>query len=164
MTDKPSDGLGTQMRRLLELLDGDLEKIYRDDHPFYTPRYTPVMKALSRHDPLTIKDIADQSSVSHSAASQTVAKLVEHGLVSLAPDPAPNADRRSRQVSLTDEGRRLLPWLSRRWQATTAAADELDQELAFPLSRVLQQAIDHLEARCFSERIRAHETAKDANT
>ena len=151
-------GLGTQLRRLLELLDGDLEQIYREEHDFYVPRFTPVMKALASGAPLTIKDIAAHSSVSHSAASQTVSKLASHGLVAVAS----NTDRRSRLVSLTEQGRELLPWLSRRWAATKAVADGLDAELDHPLGDVLAQAIAHLEARPFSERIRSCEQAMDS--
>lgn len=154
MTDYPADGLGTQLRRLIELLDGELEQIYREDHPFYTPRFTPVMKALAANDHLTIKDIAAMSSVSHSAASQTVAKLSESGLIELTPD----TDRRSRRAALTREGRRLLPWLKKRWRATDAAARELDTALSYPLSDLIGQAIEALEARPFSDRIRAHES------
>lgn len=157
MNEGTADGLGTQLRRLLELLDGELEQVYREDHPFYVPRFTPVMKALAGAGNLTIKDIAERSSVSHSAASQTVSKLEKHGLVELEPD----ADRRSRRVTLSAEGQRLLPWLSQRWTATTAAANELDEELTSPLSALLRQAIDHLERRPFSDRIRAHEKKEE---
>ncbi len=152
MIKRTADGLGTQLRRLLELLDGELEQIYRKDHPFYTPRFTPVMKALSTEKHLTIKAIAERSSVSHSAASQTVAKLSHHGLVELDHD----TDRRERKVTLSDDGRALLPWLETRWDATTQAADELDQELSHPLSAILAEAILRLEERGFAERIQSH--------
>lgn len=109
---------------------------------------------------MTIKGIAERSSVSHSAASQTVSKLEKHGLVQVEAD----VDKRSRRVSLSPEGRRLLPWLSHRWAATTAAASELDSELKSPLSELLRQAIDHLEHRSFSDRIRAHEKKEGAPT
>lgn len=159
MSMKPADGLGTQLRRLLEMLDGELEGIYRAAHPFYTPRYTPVMKALEKHPQLTIKQIAELSSVSHSAASQTVSKLAEHGLVELTPD----TDRRNRKVSLTSEGQRLLPWLSRHWQATAAAERELDRELSHPLGALLQQALEQLQARPFSERVCSQYVREDAS-
>lgn len=155
MKKQTSDGLGTQLRRLLEMLDGELEQIYRAEHPFYVPRYTPIMKALAAGEPLSIKAIAEQSSVSHSAASQTVNRLKHHGLVALTPD----TDRRSRQVTLTDEGRSLLPWLEARWRATTQAANALDKELKFPLSEVLAEAIAKLEERSFADRIASY--AKD---
>ncbi|MEM0930264.1 MAG: MarR family transcriptional regulator, partial [Pseudomonadota bacterium] len=123
------------------------------DHPFYTPRFTPVMKALAADEPLSIKAIAERSSVSHSAASQTVAKLARHGLVELDQD----TDRRGRLVSLTKDGRALLPWLQRRWAATNKAADALDQELTHPLSAVLAEAIEQLEQCGFAQRIKDHE-------
>ncbi|MEM7678857.1 MAG: helix-turn-helix domain-containing protein, partial [Myxococcota bacterium] len=140
MIGKTADGLGTQLRRLQELLDGELEKVYRMEHPFYTPRYTPIMKALAAVEPLSIKQIAERSSVSHSAASQTVAKLQELGLVILDV----HSDRRSRVVKLSAEGCRLLPWLRTRWQATTRAARRLDGELTHPLSVILAEAIERL--------------------
>ncbi|MEO1339267.1 MAG: MarR family transcriptional regulator [Myxococcota bacterium] len=155
MSERNADGLGTQLRRLQELLDGELEKVYRMEHSFYTPRYTPIMKALAMAEPLSIKQIAEQSSVSHSAASQTVAKLQEHGLVVLDV----HSDRRSRVVRLSAEGRRLLPWLQTRWRATTQAALLLDQELTHPLRMILAEAIERLEAQSFSDRIAEQVTA-----
>ena len=155
-----SDGLGTRLRRLLELLDGDVEAIYREDHPFYTPRFTPIMKALAVQDRLSIKEIAAQSSVSHSAASQTLSRLADRGLVELVAD----ADKRSRLVTLTESGRSLLPWLEDRWCATARAADALDGELSHPLSQLLAEAIAALEERSFAERIRANERSAGGET
>ncbi len=155
---KPADGLGTQLRRLLELLDGDLEVLYREEHPFYVPRYTPVMKALAVQEPLTIKDIAARSSISHSAASQTITRMVDLELVELAVE----GDRRYRTVRLSPDGRALLPWLQERWQATQRAAGQLDRELTHPLSQLLAEAISKLENTPFKERIQSlSPTAKD---
>lgn len=150
MTKRSVDGLGTQLRRLLELLDGDLEAIYRDEHPFYSPRFTPVMKGLASGDSLTIKKIAERSSVSHSAASQTISKLVKLGLVRLVA----GEDKRSRLVSLTGDGKGLLPWLNTRWAATQQAANALEEELSHPLASLLAEAISALEDQSFSDRIR----------
>lgn len=149
MKSRSADGLGTQVRRLIELLDGDVERVYRQEHPHYVPRFTPVMKALKAEGRLTIKDIAARSSISHSAASQTVSRMRDLGLVSLAVD----GDRRSRCVALTRQGKKLLPWLERRWRATTLAARQLDKELSFPLSELLAEAIEQLEQRPFRDRI-----------
>ncbi|MEM1402694.1 MAG: MarR family winged helix-turn-helix transcriptional regulator [Pseudomonadota bacterium] len=149
MTNKPADGLGTQVRRLLELLDQDVEAIYREAHPTYTPRFTPIMKALVESNEITITEIAAHSSVSHSAASQTVSRMTSLGLVELKAA----ADGRQRLVSLTDEGRALIPWLKQRWAATQAAAAELDAQLTHPLSSVLREAIQLLADKPFKERI-----------
>ena len=154
MNAKNANGVGTQLRRLLELMDGEVEAIYREEHPFYAPRYTPIMKALADGERLTIKAIAKRSSVSHSAASQTITRMVEHGLVALSAAE----DKRSRIVELTEAGKALLPWLEGRWNATTRAAEALDRELPYPLSVLLSQAIAALEDEPFRARIRSHET------
>ena len=154
MNSRTADGLGTQLRRLLEMMDGDVEAMYRDKDPVYSPRFTPVMKALSDSHPLSIKEIAGRSSISHSAASQTISIMAKKGLVTLAPD----IDKRSRLVSLSVQGKKLLPWLNERWSTVNKAADALDQELDFPLSELLAQAIDALEKRSFAERIQEQDS------
>ncbi|MEO1242473.1 MAG: MarR family transcriptional regulator [Pseudomonadota bacterium] len=153
---KKADGLGTQLRRLLELLDGDLEKIYRGDGSGYRPRYTPVMKTLADGDARTIKEIAASSSISHSAASQTVSRMIEEEFV----EQSVGEDSRERLIKLTGKGRRILPHLQMRWAATQSAADQLDRELSAPLSRTLAEAIDALSEHSFAERIATHEQKK----
>src|SRR5690606_16398714 len=121
----------TRLRRLLELLDGDVEGIYRQAGlPGYRPRYTPVMRVLARGGGATIKAIAEEAGSSHSAISQTVAQMVRAGLVRTRP----GQDARERVVSLTAGGRRLLPRLETLWARTAAAARTLDAELPHALS------------------------------
>src|SRR6188768_4490415 len=104
----PYRGLGTLLRHLLELLDGDLERIYRDLGLPYRPRFTPVVRALMEREPRSIREIADHSGLTHSAVSQTVAEMKRAGLVSLVKD---RADARARLARLTPHGRALLPRL-----------------------------------------------------
>lgn len=147
-----SAGLGTQLRHLLELLDGDLEKIYaRMGHGVYRPRFTPIMRALESGETLSVKAIAERAEITHSAASQTVRKMAKLGLVKVSS----GEDARSREVSLSTRGRRLLPQLQRQWDATLAAAEALDAELGGQLLTTLDAAIDALEARSFQARILA---------
>jgi DNA-binding MarR family transcriptional regulator len=149
MTSESADGLGTQLRRLVELLDGHLEEVYNRDGFGYRPRYTPVMKALSTGAQRTIKDIAALSSISHSAASQTISRMMAEGLV----EQSIGDDGRERLIGLTANGKELLPLLKARWNATRKAASQLDSELSTPLSSVLAEAIEALTARPFSARI-----------
>jgi hypothetical protein len=54
-------GLGTLMRHVLELLDGDVARVYADlGVPDYRPRYSPVVRALVALGPLSIRDPADR--------------------------------------------------------------------------------------------------------
>jgi DNA-binding MarR family transcriptional regulator len=142
--------LGTRLRHLLELLDDDVAKVYTDmGLDGFRPRFTPIVRALADQGPMPIRDVARTISVTHSAASQTVNHMVNYGLVVLEP----GEDGRQRIVHLTPKALELLPKLDAEWAATTAAAEELEAELPFPLSELVAAAIQALERRPFRQRI-----------
>ncbi len=149
MRKREADGLGTQLRRLLELMDGDLEQIYAENFADYVPRYTPVMKALADGESRTIKEIAELSSVSHSAASQTVSRMIAAGLIRRSI----GADGRERQVRLTRKAKALLPPLKSWWAATDRAASSLEEEVGAQLGSILAATIRALERQPFRRRI-----------
>jgi MarR family transcriptional regulator, organic hydroperoxide resistance regulator len=151
-------GLGTQLRHLLEMLDGAVARVYEAEGLTYRPRFTPVMRALQQQEPLTIGQLARLAGITQPAATQTVALMVREGLVSTRPGAT---DARQRLVYLGEAGRALLPQLQRHWQATAGAAASLDAELPAPLSQVLESAIRALEAKPFEARI-AHAQAQHA--
>ena len=144
-------GLGTQLRHLIELLDGAVGQAYVDAGLDYRPRYTPVMRVLAEQKSVTIGELAALGGLTQPAATQTVALMVRKGLVTIT---ASGEDGRQRMVRLSAGGEALLPRLRVCWQATKSAADSLDAELAFPLSTCLEQAIAVLEIRSFGARIR----------
>jgi DNA-binding MarR family transcriptional regulator len=144
-------GLGTQLRHLIELLDGAVEQAYVDAGLDYRPRYTPVMRVLAERPSATIGELATLGKITQPAATQTVALMVKKGLLTVA---ACGEDGRQRVVRLSAAGEALVPQLRACWQATKAAADGLDAELAFPLSACLEQATAALEKRSFGARIR----------
>jgi DNA-binding MarR family transcriptional regulator len=143
--------LGTQLRHLIELLDGAVEAAYLENGLAYRPRYTPVMRALMASDTCTIGQIAEAAGITQPAATQTVGRMIKEGLVSAATGVQ---DGRQRLVRLTAQGRALLPQLQRCWQATAEAARSLEAELPFPLSDTLAGASAALAAKSFGERIR----------
>jgi MarR family transcriptional regulator, organic hydroperoxide resistance regulator len=146
-------GLGTQLRHLIELLDSAVEAAYVDAGlPDYRPRYTPVMRVLSTRAAVTIGEIASLAGITQPAATQTVALMQKQGLVLIAPGAE---DARQRVVSLSSTGSALLPRLQECWRATKLAADGLDAGLEVPLSQSLAQAIEALADRPFGERIRS---------
>ena len=149
-------GLGTQLRHLLELLDGAVQESYVDAGLSYRPRYTPVMRVLAEQDAASIGEIARVAGITQPAVTQTVSLMVRDGLVRSRPAPD---DARTRVVRLTAKGRKLLVTLRSCWKIADAAAHSLDQELAVPLSRTLADAIDRLEVQSFSERLAAARSA-----
>lgn len=151
---QPGPGfLGTQLRRVLDHCDNAVAQVYADlGLDGFRPRYTPVVRALAAAGPMPIRDLARAVSVTHSAASQTVNQMSREGLVSLEPGAD---DARQRIVHLTPKARALLPLLDAEWEATEAAATELEAELSYPVSRLLAELVDALERRPMRDRIAA---------
>ncbi|MFD3502927.1 MarR family winged helix-turn-helix transcriptional regulator [Streptomyces sp. NPDC058678] len=145
--------VGTLLRHVLELLDGDVAKVYEErDLAEYRPRFSPVVRALLSEGPLPVRDLAAAVGVTHSAASQTAAQMARAGLVTHTPDPL---DARRRLIELTPKAHALLPQIKAEWDATAAAMAELDAELSMPLAQLLTEAADAVRRRPFRERIAA---------
>jgi DNA-binding MarR family transcriptional regulator len=151
--------LGTLLRHLIEKLDCAVELGYRRAGLDYSPRYTPIIRACIELGSGSIKVLARHVGMTHSAVSQTVTQLVKAGLVQISS----GADAREHIVSLTTKATQMLPALQEIWRATNAAASELDAELLYPLSLLIEQAIEALELRPFSERREAHQRLLELN-
>lgn len=138
---RPFRGLGTLLRHLVDLVDGDVQLVYADLSIHYRPRYTPIVRALLHAEPLSIREIASHAGMTHSAVSQTVAQMKKDGLVRIEPSAR---DARERSVRLAPKCRNLAPDLQRQGSATDAAADALDAELTASLRKVVSEAIAKL--------------------
>jgi len=147
----PSRTLGKLLRHLIELLDSEVEQAHVDGQLDYRPRYSPILLSLMAIGPASIKDLAGHAGLTHSAASQTVGQMARVGLVCVQR----GADLRQQVVSMTHKATAMIPILEGIWQVINRAADELDAELAFPLSQLVQDAISALERRSFADRIKA---------
>jgi DNA-binding MarR family transcriptional regulator len=115
------------------------------------PRFSMALMFLDLAGPMTIRRLATECGVTHSAMSQSVTEMRKAGLV----ESVPGADARSRVVSLTPRGRGVVPILRAEWDATEAAIKELEEELPYPPSRLANDLADALERRAFSERLLA---------
>ncbi|MET8051953.1 helix-turn-helix domain-containing protein [Streptosporangium sp. NPDC005286] len=142
--------LGTRLRHLLDQLDAGVAAVYTDlGLDGFRPRYTPILRTLAATGPSSIRDLGRAIGVTHSAASQTVAQLAKEDLVTLAP----GADARQRIVRLTARAESLMSLLDKEWAATSAAAAELEAELSYPLSRLVDEALESLSRRPMRDRI-----------
>lgn len=142
-------GLGTLLRHLVDLLDGDVEAVYRGQGLDCRSRFTPVIRHLERAGPSSIRQIAQASGLTHSAISQTVSEMLKKGLV----ESRPGRDARERIISFTPAGEALLPRLHAVWKGIWAAADDLSVDIGQPLGEVLGRAIAAVERRPFRDRI-----------
>jgi DNA-binding MarR family transcriptional regulator len=141
---------GTQLRHLIEMLDGAVGDAYEAAGLDYRPRYTPVMRSLMAKEPATIGFIAEAAGITQPAATQTIALMVKDGLVSVEPSPT---DARQKMIRLTQQGHDLVPALKTCWQATAIAAASFEADLPFSLTEVLDAAIRALTAKPFGARI-----------
>ena len=142
-------GLGTQLRRLLAHLDGEVQHAYDRLGVPFRPRFYPVVQLLLDVESAGINEIASLTGVSQPAATQTVNDMKKSGIM----EAGPGRDRRSRAVRLTPEGRSLAARLGPIWQAVGTAAAGLDRELPIPLSTLVAAALEALERQPFGERI-----------
>lgn len=147
--------LGTQLRHLIELLDGAVERSYADVGLNYRPRYTPIMRALIDKGAATVSEIADTAAISQPAVTQTIGRMVDAGIVSIETG---TRDGRQRIVRLTPAGQGLVPELALCWNATAVAAQSLDRDLEQSLGAVLDAAIAALEQRSYDDRIKEART------
>ena len=140
------------LRSLLQAMDDDIARLYADSGiEGVRPRFSKALIRLHRRGAMTVRDLAAQVEVTHSAMSQTVTAMRTAGLVVSAPGP----DARTRLVELTERGRALVPFLEAEWAATEAVWDELDAEVPYSLRRVVADLEAALERRPFRDRIRA---------
>lgn len=142
--------LGTLLRHLIDLLDGGVEETYREAGLAYRPRYTPVVRVLLKGGPSSIRAIADQGGMTHSAASQTVSHMSANGLL----DISAGEDARERVVALSAAAEAMVPALKRHWAATETAVRALEAEIGAPLADIARDAIDALERKPLSQRIK----------
>lgn len=145
-------GLGTRLRALAALLDGDLEQFYARLGDEFRPRFYPFALYLDEHETAQIGELAKAADVTQPAATQTINEMVRLGLVEVAP----GEDRRVRTISLSARGKATVSRLRPLWSAVVAAARELDGELPFALSILLDHTIAALRQRPFADRIEHH--------
>lgn len=153
--------LGTQLRHLIELLDGAVGHAYEEAGLNYRPRYTPVMRSLIAQEPATIGFIAQAAGITQPAATQTVALMVKDALVVVEPGPD---DARQKLIRLSEHGRQLVPALQHCWGATAIAAASLEADLPYSLTDILNAAIAALETKPMGARIREARDQLDTAT
>lgn len=129
--------LGTVLRHLIELLDGDVEAAYRQAGLDYRPRYTPLVRALEELGEASIRTLSIRTGLSHSAVSQSVTQMLKDDLVLSET----GADARERIIKLSPTAEALLPILHEHWWATARAAEDLINEIGIRLDHAAGKAI-----------------------
>jgi DNA-binding MarR family transcriptional regulator len=141
------------LRLLLNAMDDDIARLYEERGVVgVRPRFTMPLIRLGRRGAMTIRELAESLHLTHSAMSQTVSALRREDMVRTRPGP----DARTREVVLTERGRALVPFLEAEWRATEQAVAELEAEIPYTLTRVVQDMEAALDRRSFHDRIVRH--------
>jgi len=122
--------LGSRLRRLSESFLAEINRAYQMLGIDFDASWFPVFYLLSKNDALSIKELSEQTEVSHPAASQLIANLKNKSLVTSVTCAD---DGRRQLVTLTDKGRDLLNEILPVWDAVLSAMNELvalDEESA----------------------------------
>jgi DNA-binding MarR family transcriptional regulator len=148
------------VRLLLAAMDRDIAALYEERGlADIRPRFAMPLIRLARRGPMTIRELADSLDVTHSAMSQTVSALRRRGLVRSVPG---STDARTRQIALTERAREIVPFLEAEWRATEQAVADLEDEIPYPLTRVVDDVKAALVRRSFHDRIVGNLTEDDA--
>ena len=138
------------LKLLLNEMDDDIGRLYAErGMAGVRPRFSLTLIRLRHLGPLTIRQLAAEVEVTHSAMSQTVTAMRNAGLVASAT----GVDARTRTITLTDQGRAVVPFLEAEWQATEAALGELEAEIPYPITRVIRDMAEALQRKSFHDRI-----------
>ncbi len=143
------------LHQLLAAMDAEIEQVYVERGiKGVRPRFAYPLIRLAHTGPLTIRELAESLNRSHSAISQTIAAMRKEDLVTSEPGP----DARTRRINLTERGRSLVPFLEAEWRATHATVAELDGEIPYAMTAVVDEVRRALEHRSMRERILHHLT------
>lgn len=146
----------SRLKQLFEVLadmDAAINEAYRErGQGQVRSRFVLPLVRLHHLGPMTITELAHELERTHSALSQTITQMRQAELVTSEA----GADGRTRVVTLTEQGRALVPLAEAEWRATEAAVTELEEELPYALSRVAADLADALSRRSFAQRLEAH--------
>ena len=139
-------------------MDDEIARVYAERGiSGVRPRYVMPLVRIHHRGAMTIRRLADELNVTHSAMSQTASALQKEGLLRARR----GADGRTRELELTDRGRELVPFLEAEWRSTERALADLESEVPYPLSQVVRDLEQALARRSFHDRILEHLAAEE---
>jgi DNA-binding MarR family transcriptional regulator len=117
--------LGSRLRRLSEAFLAEVNRAYQNEGIDFDASWFPVFYLLSKNNSLSIKELSEQTGVSHPAASQLITNLKNKKLVTSATC---TDDGRRQLVQLTGSGRELLAQILPVWDAVKIAVEEVVEQ------------------------------------
>jgi DNA-binding MarR family transcriptional regulator len=136
--------------RMLSDMDDEIARVYADNGiDDLKPTWVLEIVRLHVRGPMTIAELARSTGRTHSALSQKVAAMRAAGWLETGTGP----DARSKTVTLTPKAEHVADLLAAEWRATEAALAELEAEIPYPLSRVVDDIRTALSRKSFHARV-----------
>ena len=130
----------TRFRRISEKLYVDGDKIYKEAGIQFKASWFPVYYVLALSEsPMTVLQITKQIDFSHITVKNVLRELEQEDLVSIEPNPA---DKRSKLVSLSLKGQKLIYRLKPLWISFSTALKKVFQSGHPDFMNILNR-IDH---------------------
>lgn len=142
--------LGSRLRRLSDRIMSSGVVVYRSAKVGFEPRWFPVYRLLADHDRLTVGQCARELGLTHAAVSQTAKRLTERGLVEASVDAQ---DERRRLLSLSEQGRALLPELRELWADIESSLQDAVDYGGVDVLAAVQGLESALAVQSLSERV-----------
>jgi DNA-binding MarR family transcriptional regulator len=142
--------LASRLRRLIEKLVKDGNRVYKDQAFEFEVRWFPIFHLLSSHSPMTVMQIAGALRLAHPSVIETTDEMAGRGLLTSHRD---GADKRRRLLCLTEEGKNLAAQLKPVWKAFREAADDVFSGAGCDLLDSIKKVEIVLEQNTFYDRI-----------
>ena len=110
--------LGSRMRRMSETFLSEINRIYQNEGIEFEASWFPVFYLLSKNESLSIKELSEQTEVSHPAASQLITNLK---LKHIVETTVSSDDGRKQLVQLTGKGQKILNQILPIWDAISVS-------------------------------------------
>jgi DNA-binding MarR family transcriptional regulator len=140
--------LGSRLRRISDSFLAEITRAYQNEGIEFDASWFPVFYLLAENDALSIKELSEQTEVSHPAASQLITGLKNKGLVTTTTSAE---DGRKQLVTLTEKGRELLMNVQPVWDAILSSMDEMVNNQ--PGCEQLLPSITALETALLADRL-----------
>jgi len=153
MNDMGSLLVGSRLKRLAERLQADAAAIHKDVGEQIQPGQCGLFAAVDRYGPLSVKQAAQALQISQPSVTRAANDLVKLGLVQTDTD---DADKRQRNIQLTDHGTRTSERLQNDvWKRLRDSMDEVLDGVSGDFLSQLSAIEARLDQRSLLERARS---------
>lgn len=142
--------LGSRLKRLAERMQADAGELLAQRGFPIQPSHFPLLAALDRYGPLTVTEAVEALGVSQPAVTRSLSGVVELGLVETR---TADADRRIKEIRLTEKGRALIEQMKADiWTPVAEAMGEMTSRFNGSLLDQIGQLEAELERRSLASR------------